>query len=289
MSRKLRITVICSVAAVGLIAAFLGGAFYAVQRVRPFYQQALAIEPEVLAQGSRELESRATALYSNARQQGQWQAAFTADQINGWLATQLAANQDRELPANIRDPRVAISKDAFTLGFRTVSGGVDTVITVDASVFLTDERSVGIRLKSVRAGALPLPVMRLADELADACQKLTLPVRWTQHDGEPIALVETHGDPDSDKTRFFIDTIELGDSEIYVAGHTELIGASEESATTTSTDTAPRENVALDDYELRLTPRHKDGALQIARRTTANSNDNEAPSEEPQTDSPAKD
>jgi hypothetical protein len=172
------------------------------------------------------------------------------------------------VPTNIRDPRVAITKDAFTLGFRTTSGGVDTVVTVDASVFLTEEGSVAIRLMSVRAGALPLPTMRLADQLAAACQKLTLPVRWTQQDGEPVALVETHNAPDADHSRFFIDTIELGESELYVAGHTELTVAGENPAVTeVEADGSPNNEVAIDDYELRLTPRHKEGALQIARRT----------------------
>ena len=55
----------------------------------------LKIEPEVLERGSRELESRATALYSDAKQIGRWQALFTSEQINGWLATQLAENTVR--------------------------------------------------------------------------------------------------------------------------------------------------------------------------------------------------
>src|SRR6202008_224495 len=122
--------------------------------------------------GSRQVESPATAVYSDARQNGQWHALFTAEQINGWLATQLAKNEDNSLPKNFRDPRVAISNDVLTLGFSTTSGGFETIVSVDASVFLTAEGAVAIRLLSVKAGALPLPVMQLADELANACTKL---------------------------------------------------------------------------------------------------------------------
>jgi hypothetical protein len=268
MARKYRIAAVGSLTAASLIGMVLGGAYYAARQVRPFYKQALQIEPEVLQRGSRELESRATALYSDARQHGQWQALFTAEQINGWLATQLAENKDSGLPKNFRDPRVAITKEALTLGFRTTSGGVDTVVTVDASVFITKEGAVGVRLMSVRAGALPLPVMQLADELAAACQKLSLPVRWTQQDGEPVALVELHSDPSADKRQFHIDSIELGESEVYVAGHTETGTAKRFSAPPVARgrDTISND-IALDDYELRLTPRHKQGALEIARRT----------------------
>lgn len=289
MTRRLRIAILSAVAAVAVVGALLGAAFHAAQQVQPYYQHALAIDPATLQRGSRELECQATALYSDARQRGQWQALFTAEQINGWIATQLADNPDRELPSNIRDPRVAITKDAFTLGFRTSSGGLDTVVSVDASVFLTDEGAIAIRLMSVRAGALPLPVMRLADSLADACQKLTLPVRWTHQNGEPVALLQTHAESDSDQLRFFIDSIELGDSELYVAGHTEISPAEENQAATSDNDVGqPTQEVAIGDYELRLTPRHKQGALQIARRSAPHEK-SDAPSNPTPPDTPAKD
>lgn len=266
MARKYRIAAAGAIAVVAVAGALLTAAYYAAQQVQPFYVEALQLEPEVLQRESRELESRATALFSDARQQGRWQALFTADQINGWLATQLAANEDG-LPRNFRDPRVAITKEALTLGFRTTSRGVETVVTVDAGVFLTEEGAVGLRLMSVRAGALPLPVLRIADELATACQRLELPVRWAHQQGEPIALIEMHGDPESDKPQLYIDSIELGDSELYVAGHTEFSSAHDISKMRIPGAGKLRSHaIALEDYELRLTPNHKDGPLQIARR-----------------------
>ncbi len=68
---------------------------------------------------------------------------------------------------------------------------------------------MAIRFVSVRAGALPLPVMQLADEIADACQELSLPVRWTRQDGQPVAVVELHSDASTDKRQFYMDAIEL--------------------------------------------------------------------------------
>jgi hypothetical protein len=271
MARRVRRWAVGSIAAATFIMIALGGAYYAARQVRPFYEQALQIEPEVLERGSRELESRATALYSDARQHGEWQALFTAEQINCWLASQLAQNKDSALPKNFRDLRVAISRDLLTLGFRTKYGGVETVVSADASVFLTDDGTVAVHMKAVRAGALPLPVTKLADQLAAACEKQSLPVRWTRQDGQPVALVELHSSQSTDKRQFHIDAIELGDGELYVAGHTELGTAHVKSH---RTNVATRREsggnmVKLDDYELRITPRNKRGALQIARRPTS--------------------
>jgi hypothetical protein len=267
MSPKVRIAAIGSVVVVALVVAAVGTAYYAAQQVRPFYQQALNIKPEVLERGSRELESRATALYSDARRIGQWQALFTSEQINGWLATQLAQNANGELPKSIRDPRIAIANDVLTLGFRTSSGGVETVISADAAVSLTDDGAVAIQLIAVRAGALPLPVLQLADELADACQKLNLPVRWTRQDSKPVALVEIQS-----REPIYVDAIKLNEGQLYVAGHTGAdaggLSASNRQADEGSATNARSE---LDDFELKMTPRNEEAGLEIARRPKAKS------------------
>ena len=221
MPRKWRIAAIVLTALAAVVAAALGGAYAALQRVRPFYEQALAIEPQTLETGSRELESRATALYNDARRPGAWQAAFTAEQINGWLATQLDDVYADALPEEIADPRVAIGDGALTLGFRTRRGGVNTVVSADAAVSITESGAVAIRLIGVRAGSLPIPVMQVAEELAKACHELSLPVRWTQQAGQPIALVDLNGNLASDGRRIVLDTAELRDGTLYLAGHTE--------------------------------------------------------------------
>lgn len=276
MARKYRIAAIGTLTVVGLAVAIVGGAYYAARQVEPYYEEAIHTEPAVLERGSRELESRASALYSDARQIGHWQALFTVEQINGWLATQLAAGKGTKLPENMRDPRVAITRDRLTLGFRTKPGGVETVVSVDASVLITNDGNVGIRFMSVRAGALPLPVLQLADELATACKKLKLPVRWTQENGRPIAIVNIANSTSSENREFFIDSIELRNNEMYVAGHTEVNngqnGATPRVAKSKRTGS---KDVPLDDYELRLTPSGESSALQIARRPSSGSSEDE--------------
>lgn len=266
MPRKLRIAAIATLTLTVLVVSILGGIYYAARQVRPFYEEALRIEPEKLERGSRELESRATALYSDVKQVGEWQALFTVEEINGWLATQLTADKGGQLPANMRDPRIAIDHGVLTLGFRTKSGGVDTVISVDASVLVTDDGDIGIRFLSVRAGALPLPVMQLADELAAACRKLKLPVRWTQEKGQPVAVVHIDSSASAGNREFFVDNIELRKNEMFVAGHTDVATGEHRPSPRIAKHRRTGKNVALDAYELKLTPDDEHAALKIARR-----------------------
>ena len=275
MARRIRIAALGSLAAIAALVVVLGGAYYAARQVQPFYEQALRIEPEVLQQNRRELESRATALYSDARQHGQWHALFTAEQINGWVVAQLADKHGGELPTNLRDPRVAIEPELLTFGFGTTWGGVDTVVSVEASVFLTDEGAVAIRFMSMRAGALPTPVLPFADWIAALCKELSLPVRWTQQDGLPVAVVEIPSDPSTEKRRFYIDSIELGEGELYVAGHTEVgNSAAGSSPPIARPRDAAGQDIELAEYELQLTPSDKRSALTVARRTSTKNSKN---------------
>ncbi len=218
MVRRFRIAAICLAATTTVVATLAGGAYFATQRVRPFYERAVELDSQILEQGSRELESRATALYSDARQTGRWQATFTAEQINGWMARQQA---DGHFPEKIAAPRVAFSDGIVTLGFRTSRGNVDTVVSVDAAVLLTEAGEVAVRLTSVQAGALPIPVMHVANEIAAACRELDLPVRWTQTGGQPVALIGISSPGDSTERRITLDTIELREGTLLIAGETE--------------------------------------------------------------------
>lgn len=263
MARKLRIAAVCLAASAAVAAVALWGAYQAAQQVRPFYQQAISLDRDVLERGRQELESRATALYSDARKPGTWQAVFTDEQVNGWLASQLAdstAVDAEQISTAVREPRIGISPGRLTLGFTTKQGGVDTVVSVDASVFLTEEGDVAVRLVKVQAGSLPLPVAIVADEIAAACERLSLPVLWSEHDGQPVAMVKV-GNADAHGRRWFLDAIELTQGELYVAGHTDH-------ATPDIVASTPGEvqGVELADYELRLSSPDAESMLEIARR-----------------------
>lgn len=221
MARQHRIAaIVVLVSLAGIAAVAVGGVLVALGREQPFYTAALAADPQMLEVRSRELESRASVLYSESRQPGQWQAAFTEDQINGWLALRLTSNFADDVPTNFSEPRVAIDVDHVALAFRTRRGGVETVVTVKAAVMLTDEGDVAIRLISVHAGALPIPALQVAEEISQTCRKLELPVSWTQIDGQPVAIVEVNRGGKARDTRIALDAMQIEQGTIYVAGQT---------------------------------------------------------------------
>jgi hypothetical protein len=221
MSRTLRILgVVASLLAI-VIAVGLWETYRAVRHVQPFYRDAVQMEPIELEQAGRELETQATALYSNVEEAGQWSAVFTQEQLNGWLATELSTNYHDLLPANIRDPRIAILPEKIQVGFMSNQAGLDTVISIDTEVFLTKPGMLAIRLLSVRAGSLPLPPGQIAAEIQAASQSWSLPVRWTQSGGVVVALIDLADPLSSENEVVTIKGFELLPGEIFISGQTE--------------------------------------------------------------------
>src|SRR5687768_11397356 len=90
--RKRRWRRVAGVAAVVLIIALAltGFSVYrAAQHVPRFYEEALAVDPVEQRQAGEELERLALDLHNEVQRAGDWEAVFSEDQINGWLAVDL--------------------------------------------------------------------------------------------------------------------------------------------------------------------------------------------------------
>lgn len=205
--------------------AILGilGAYFASRQVPSFYVEALAAETPAQAEAGDELERRALQLRNEVQRAGQWEATFTQEQVNGWLAVDLIEKFPQLLPEEVQSPRVAISKEEVQLAFRYHSAEIDTVVSLAASVALTDEPNViAVRIRRARAGALPIPLTQFLDQVADAVQGTDLEIRWSQVDGDPVALIRLPREhtnlPDRELR---LERIQLRDGAAELGGRTE--------------------------------------------------------------------
>ena len=142
--------------------------YRATQHVPEFYQQALAtpLPPQQLRQTSDQFERQVLELHNDARHSGRWEAAFTAEQVNAWLASDLERKLPHTLPGGLRDPRVKISPQGVQVACQYNDGRWHTVISLAAEVYLTDTpNEIAVRLRELRAGRLPLPLKGVLDRL----------------------------------------------------------------------------------------------------------------------------
>lgn len=198
--------------------------YQASQEVPDFYEKAVVVElPQAEQQVTGEIfEKQVLELHNDARHDGFWEASFTDEQINAWLAVDLPRRFGNELPPQISQPRVEITADEFRLGFRYESEDLSTVISVAADAYLTETpNEVALRIRRVRAGSLPLPLKRFLGMVSKGAREAGILLRWANEKNDPVALLQMPmEDQDLAGKSVHLQALELRDHEIYLAGQT---------------------------------------------------------------------
>lgn len=219
MHKRLRIAALIGCGLLLVIALGLGGLYWALKHEPEFYRDAVRLDRSFQKQASDQMLQRAAALRSDVEKEGRWKALFTAEQINGWLAVDLPENFPDALPESFRDPRVEIRPDRMTLACRLKQGGTTTVVTLTVEPYLPEPNLLALRIRNARAGLLPMPLTTVLDAISEAAGQIGFPLDWQRADRDPVALISTTL-PDQDGKPVQIETIQLGDGEIYLTGTT---------------------------------------------------------------------
>jgi len=215
--------------ALGMVVLLLAGgvmgflAWRAAQHVPEFYAQAIEIPAEKQEHASDELLAKASSLASQAQHAGRWEAAFTAEQINGWLAVDLPKNHPKLLPKEAQHPRVAITADELLLGWRLEHPQYTGVVSLSVTPSIAAPNVLLLRVRKARAGSIPLPLNSILEAVAKGANDAKLPVRWLQVDEDPVAEITLPEDTESKQIQR-IDEVRLEEGKIFLGGTTEPRG-----------------------------------------------------------------
>lgn len=209
-----------------LVAATLGLwlLYRATQHVPDFYQQALAepSTPQHLRQTSDQLERQVLDLHNHARREGPWQAEFTEQQLNAWLAADLERKFPQTLPQGLREPRIRISPDAVQLACRYADEHWQVVLSLTVAVFLTDTpNELAVQIREVHAGRVPLPLKNVLEQVTTEARRRALPLRWSQDKADPVALIQIPTQAAQNRGReMIVESISLRAGSVLVTGRT---------------------------------------------------------------------
>ena len=205
---------------VALVALLAGGIwlYRSLSHVPTFYTQALGATESELKQSSREMLRRVAALNNDVKRPGKWEALFTDQQVNGWLAVDVPKNHPDLIPPQAHSPRLQIVPGRLLAGAQ-VDGAVSAVVSVELDIRLTGDNVVAVRIQKLRVGNLPWGLDEIIDEVVAAASDLGIRVEQTQSDGDPVLLLTMPAE--FDKRQVFLERLELRDGEVYLAGQTK--------------------------------------------------------------------
>jgi hypothetical protein len=228
MPRWLRVTLVTLVGLLVVAGVALLVVYRASQHVPEFYRAAIEADPQSQKKAADKVFDQATTLNSDVQREGRWLGVFTAEDINGWLAVELPRSHPDAMPAEVRDPRVAIEPDGITVACQATRDGLSSVLTIKVDVYVPEVKTgahpdssnqVALRIRKARVGKIPWPLDRVLRAISRAAQQAELPLQWLQADGDPVALITIH--PRQRGKTIHIEKIELESGRISIAGTTE--------------------------------------------------------------------
>lgn len=200
-------------------ALFLAAIYLGWRHEPPFYRTALEADKDAQIRASNALLEQASALINDVHKKGQWQALFTADQINGWLAIDVPKNHGSLFPAELVRPRVELNRGRIVVACQQGSGAFASVVSLTVEPYLTGPNELAIRIRSARSGWFPLPLQPILDQVSRGAADAGLPLRWEQAGGDPIAVVSL-STRRADGKMLSVESLDIQSGELYVAGTT---------------------------------------------------------------------
>jgi hypothetical protein len=187
--------------------------------VPDFYRQALAVEPRAVRQAAQELQEQFAALESQV-DEGRWQARFTSQQINAWLVQHLAKEFPGLVPPGVKEPRVSLRGDRVFAAARYQHRQLDTVVSLEASVRLSDQPNVlHVTIHRLAAGALELPLAPFTQQVSRIALAAGLEIRWLPTESQPAALVTVPcAHHQYDLRPMLLETCEICDGAVVLSG-----------------------------------------------------------------------
>lgn len=192
--------------------------YEASQHVPEFYREAISLDPDDQQPARDEFVAQVAALASDLHRSGHWQSLFTADQINAWLALELATNYPELLRGGLHDPRISIRANEATIAGRYENGQMTAVLSLTVDAYLQEPNVLAVRIRRARAGALPVPLAQILDGISHAARQLNLRLEWRKTHGDPVALITFPRPHTSPSEPLNLQVIELRDDELFVSG-----------------------------------------------------------------------
>jgi hypothetical protein len=158
-------------------------------------------------------------LRNDIRNEPEWEAVFSDQEVNAWLSRDLVTHFADLLPPEVHDPRVLFENDRAILAFRIWISGFESVITVVARPNVPEDNTIELTLEKIRAGILPVPADNILDRIAEFARYQGVEVEWMRRDGYPVVYIRYSPSPDREDVR--LDEVQIRSGQIRLAGHSD--------------------------------------------------------------------
>lgn len=185
----------------------------------PYYRRMVALSQAHREVRAKHFVAQSLQLRNDIVNEPTWEAVFSDQEVNAWLAQDLVTHFADQLPPEVRDPRVLFEMDRVVLAFQLDKAGVQSVITVVARPRIPARNTVELTLEKIRAGILPVPADNVLDRIIDHAQRRGVDVTWQKREGYPVVVI--HYTPNLTREDVQLEEVEIRGGQIRLAGRSD--------------------------------------------------------------------
>jgi hypothetical protein len=181
-----------------------------------FYRAMVQVPREKQEAEARRFVAQSLQLRNDIINEPTWEAIFTDQEVNAWLAKDLVTEFADQLPPEVHEPRIVFGLDRITLAFALDQGALRSVIWVVARPRIPEPNVLELTFEKIRAGVLPVPSEKVIDQIVEQARSHGLDVRYERVDQLPVVVVRYK--PNSDREDVLLEQVQIREGEIRLAG-----------------------------------------------------------------------
>jgi hypothetical protein len=202
--------------ALALLAAIPGAIWVSLTHQPRFYRAMVHVPRAQVQAEAKSFVAHSLQLRNDIVNEPTWEAVFTDQEVNAWLAEDLVTHFADLLPPGIREPRFVCEVDRVTLAFQLDQGPIKSVIWVVARARVPEENVVALTLEKIRAGVLPVPEEKIIDRITQHAWRQGLDLRWEREEGLPVAIIRYS--PHEERDDVVLEQLQIRSGQIRLAG-----------------------------------------------------------------------
>jgi hypothetical protein len=212
----------------GLVASLFlivpGGIWLSLTHKPSFYRALASVPREQLEAKAKHFVANSLQLRNDISNEHDWQAVFSDQEVNAWLAEDLVTHFADQIPPEIHEPRIAFGSERITFAFQLDRGPIRTVIWVVAQARVPEDNVLALTLEKIRAGVIPISADRLIGPITNQARERGLDVRWTRENDLPVALIRFN--PDQSGSDVILERLSIRQGQIRLSGRSNRLHGS---------------------------------------------------------------
>ena len=203
----------------GILAVIPAGIWFSLTYQPAYYRDIVLLPRKQREDQAKKFVTQSLQLRNDICNEPTWEAVFTDEEVNAWLAEDLVTHFVDQLPPEINQPRLVFELDRITLAFQLRQRGVDSVITVVARPRVPEGNTVELTLERIRAGILPVPADPVIDRIIEYAQFQGVDVEWSRKDGYPVVVLRYT--PNIEREDVQLEEVQIRAGQIRLAGRSD--------------------------------------------------------------------